>query len=94
MFQPVGGMDRIPYAFAKGLGDVVQYGAPVTEVRKTPREFAWVIRRWCGKDDRGGVLFLRDAAGDAAEDSVGSLAAVPEEGRRGGELNESALLYW
>jgi monoamine oxidase len=36
MFQPVGGMDRIPYAFAKKLGDVVQYGAPVKEIRKTP----------------------------------------------------------
>jgi len=35
MFQPVGGMDRIPYAFAKELGDVVQYNAPVTEIRKT-----------------------------------------------------------
>ncbi len=35
MFQPVGGMDRIPYAFAKKLGDVVQYGAPVKEIRKT-----------------------------------------------------------
>ena len=30
MFQPVGGMDRIPYAFAKVLGDQVQYGAAVT----------------------------------------------------------------
>lgn len=37
MFQPVGGMDRIPYAFAKTLGDVVKYGAPVTEIRKTPK---------------------------------------------------------
>jgi monoamine oxidase len=35
MFQPVGGMDRIPYAFAKKLGDVVQYGCPVKEIRKT-----------------------------------------------------------
>jgi len=35
MFQPVGGMDRIPFAFAKALGDTVQYGAPVTEIRKT-----------------------------------------------------------
>jgi len=34
MFQPVGGMDRIPYAFATKLGDVVQYGAPVREIRK------------------------------------------------------------
>ncbi len=37
MFQPVGGMDRIPYAFAKSLGDVVQYNAPVTEIRKTAK---------------------------------------------------------
>src|ERR1700692_3648470 len=35
MMQPVGGMDRIPYAFAKALGSVVQYGSPVTEIRKT-----------------------------------------------------------
>lgn len=35
MFQPVGGMDRIPYAFAKSLGDIVRYDAPVTELRKT-----------------------------------------------------------
>ena len=35
MFQPVGGMDLIPYAFAKKLGDVVQYGACVKEIRKT-----------------------------------------------------------
>lgn len=37
MFQPVGGMDRIPYAFAKSLGDIVQYNAPVLEIRKTSR---------------------------------------------------------
>jgi monoamine oxidase len=35
MFQPVGGMDRIPYAFAKKLGPVVQYKSPVKEIRKT-----------------------------------------------------------
>jgi len=35
MFQPVGGMDRIPYAFAKALGDTIVYSAPVTEIRKT-----------------------------------------------------------
>ena len=37
MFQPVGGMDRIPYAFAKSLGDTVQYDSPVTAIRKTPK---------------------------------------------------------
>ena len=35
MFQPVGGMDRIPYAFAKALGTIVQYDAPVTAMHKT-----------------------------------------------------------
>ena len=37
MFQPVGGMDRIPYAFAKALGETVHYGSPVTEIRKTAK---------------------------------------------------------
>ncbi len=37
MFQPVGGMDRIPYAFAKALGGVVKYNSPVTEIRKTSK---------------------------------------------------------
>jgi monoamine oxidase len=37
MFQPAGGMDRIPFAFAKELGETVQYGAEVKEIRKTAR---------------------------------------------------------
>jgi monoamine oxidase len=37
MMQPVGGMDRIPYAFAKSLGPIVQYNSPVTEIRKTSK---------------------------------------------------------
>jgi monoamine oxidase len=32
MFQPIGGMDRIPYGFAKALGDLIQYESPVTEI--------------------------------------------------------------
>ena len=35
MFQPVGGMDRIPYAFAKALDGIVKYNSPVEEIRKT-----------------------------------------------------------
>ena len=35
MFQPVGGMDRIPFAFAKALGETVQYDAAVTAMHKT-----------------------------------------------------------
>src|SRR5882757_5960207 len=32
MFQPVGGMDRIAYGFAKSLGDIIQYDCVVTEI--------------------------------------------------------------
>ncbi|HET9664094.1 MAG TPA: FAD-dependent oxidoreductase [Burkholderiales bacterium] len=35
LLQPVGGMDRIPYAFAQKLGQIVKYGCPVREIRKT-----------------------------------------------------------
>jgi monoamine oxidase len=35
MFQPVGGMDRIPYAFDRALAGSIEYSAVVTEIRKT-----------------------------------------------------------
>ena len=35
MFQPIGGMDRIPYAFAKSLGDIVQYRCVIKQVGHT-----------------------------------------------------------
>jgi len=35
MLQPVGGMDRIPAAFAARLGDKIRRGVEVTEIRKT-----------------------------------------------------------
>ena len=35
LLQPVGGMDRIVYAFAQKLGPIVKYGCPVREIRKT-----------------------------------------------------------
>ena len=37
MFQPKGGMDRIPYAFAAKLGNVIQYNSEVKEIRKTAK---------------------------------------------------------
>jgi monoamine oxidase len=37
MFQPVGGMDHIPYAFARKLGGIVKYDSPVAEIRQTDR---------------------------------------------------------
>ena len=35
MLQPIGGMDRIPYAFAKKLGNMIRYDMTVAEIRKT-----------------------------------------------------------
>jgi monoamine oxidase len=37
MMEPVGGMAQIPYAFAKSLGPIVVYDAPVTEIAKTAK---------------------------------------------------------
>lgn len=37
MMQPVGGMDRIPYAFAKALGPIIQFDSPVTAIKKTSK---------------------------------------------------------
>jgi monoamine oxidase len=36
MLQPVGGMDRIPYAFARKLGGIIQYRSVVKEIRNLP----------------------------------------------------------
>ena len=35
MFQPIGGMDRIPLAFAARLDSVIRYGAEVTRIRQS-----------------------------------------------------------
>ena len=37
MFQPVGGIDALPHAFAARLGERIRYGADVREIRKTER---------------------------------------------------------
>ena len=35
MFQPIGGMDRIPFAFAARLESVIRYGATVSRIRQS-----------------------------------------------------------
>jgi len=37
MMQPVGGMDKIPFAFAKSLGNIVKYNAPVKSFKRTDK---------------------------------------------------------
>lgn len=34
LFEPVGGMDKLPYALAKKVKDNIQYGFVVNEIRK------------------------------------------------------------
>jgi len=36
MFQPIGGMDRIPAAFEKRVGQMIRFNCPVERIRKTP----------------------------------------------------------
>ncbi len=48
MFQPIGGMDRIPAAFAGRLDPVIRYGAVVTRIRQSESGVSVVYR-----DDSG-----------------------------------------
>lgn len=56
MFQPVGGMDRIPYAFARSLGNIVRYNSPITEIRKTSNGVGVLYRD--GNGESGLILSL------------------------------------
>ena len=49
MFQPIGGMDRIPAAFEKRLGSTVRYGAVVRTIRQSAGGVTVVY-----KDGKGG----------------------------------------
>jgi monoamine oxidase len=44
MFQPVGGMDRIPAAFQKKLADIIHFNAEVKQIRKTSKGVRVVYR--------------------------------------------------
>lgn len=59
MLTPVGGMDRIPYAFAHRLGGVIRYGAVVREIRRTADGGARVL--FADASAHGAV---REVAGD------------------------------
>jgi monoamine oxidase len=50
MFQPVGGMDRIPYAFASRLDSVIRYGAVVSRIRQSDSGVAVTYRDGSGAD--------------------------------------------
>jgi monoamine oxidase len=56
MFQPVGGIDALPHAFAARLGERIAYGAEVEQIRKTPAGVRVVYR------DAHGVRQASEAA--------------------------------
>jgi monoamine oxidase len=47
MFEPVGGMDRIPFAFARAIGSPIHLGAEVKRIRHTPQgaQVLWLDRK-------------------------------------------------
>jgi len=51
MFQPVGGMDRIPMAFAQRLDSVIRYGAAVTRIRQSDSSVTVTYRSASGADE-------------------------------------------
>ena len=83
MFQPVGGMDRIAYAFAKSLGSIARFNAPVTEIRKTGSGVrVGYMQNGSPRVIEARLLHLRAAAGDPAENSQRLQRAVQEGCRR------------
>ncbi|MGA3102514.1 MAG: FAD-dependent oxidoreductase [Terracidiphilus sp.] len=50
MFQPVGGMDRIPFAFASRLDSVIRYGAVVSRIRQSDSGVAVTYSDGSGAD--------------------------------------------
>jgi monoamine oxidase len=51
MFQPIGGMDRIPMAFAQRLDSVIRYGAAVTRIRQSDTGVTVTYRASSGTEE-------------------------------------------
>jgi monoamine oxidase len=51
MFQPVGGMDRIPMAFAQRLDSVIRYDAAVTRIRQSDSGVTVTYRAGSGAEE-------------------------------------------
>ena len=76
MFQPVGGMDMIGKAFAREVGDVIQYDAKVTRIQQDDRGVTVTYTNPCGFGDaatgQSRLVCLHDSA----------LHSEPASGRR------------
>ncbi len=76
MLTPAGGMDRLPYALAANLGDAVQLGAKITEIRRRPQGGVRV-----GYMDMAHRGALREITGDYCVCTLppGLLARIPAD---------------
>jgi monoamine oxidase len=96
MFQPVGGMDRIPMAFARQLGPVVRLASEVTAIRRTASgvSVAYLDTR-SGKTESVDAAFclvtipLKVLQGIAADFSPSYRAAI-----RGVDYGNAVKLAW
>jgi monoamine oxidase len=96
MFQPVGGMDAIPKAFAKALGKIVQYDCEVTQIRRQGGGVRVEYRhkpsgalRWAAADDCIVTLpspVLAKIPTDFAPAVQGAIASI--------EWQESVKIAW
>ena len=86
MFQPIGGMDRIPMAFAQRLDSVIRYGAAVTRIRQSDAGVTVTYRSNSGaeRNHHGRLLHLRDAANYGAHTRCGFWTADSRAARQGG----------
>ena len=96
MFQPVGGMDRLPAAFARKLGGAVRLGSEVTALRRRGDgvRLATLDRRSGRRGaDRRRLLHRHHPAQGVARDRRRLLAGVSHGDRRD-RLRQSVKIAW
>ena len=103
VFQPVGGMDRIPAALAREVGDRLTLQAEVRSVRQTEDQVEVVYRdRGTGEDhlSEGGLLRLLSTDGDpqgarhrpVPGDGGGGGRVTTQHQRQDGPADEASIL--
>jgi monoamine oxidase len=78
MFQPVGGMDRIPMAFAQRLDSVIRYNAAVTRIRQSDTGVTVTYRTNYGPSGYGPSGY--GPSGSGAEETIAAdycICAMP-----------------
>ncbi|MCG8417803.1 MAG: flavin monoamine oxidase family protein [Proteobacteria bacterium] len=87
LLQPVGGMDMIPKAFVERIGDIIEYGAEVTQIRKVQNGVRIIYIDASGVEravqgDYALVTIppwlLRDIDSDISPEYQQAIAAIPQ----------------